>query len=147
MDKKRARAGGLLLALECYALLLCVLYLLFPSSRVVCVLSPMTVLAQFLENWFSPAPVVLLLCALPIVGWILACRDLRAGMALMRVTYTALLIVSFTITAMHLVIDLGALRSLKALGYTLVYCAVLLAHSVLCLVLLAKWKPSTKFDR
>lgn len=146
MDKKRARAGVLLLVLVCYALIMSALYLVFPTSRAVCVLCPMTVLAQFLENWFSPAPVVLTLCALPIAGWIAVRCSWRAGMALMRVTYTALLIVSFTITAMHVIIDLGALRSLKALGYTLVYCAVCLAHSTVCLILLGKWQPNTRFD-
>ena len=56
-----------------------------------------------------------------------------------------LLCISFAVTALHFVIDLGALRSLTSLGYTLVYCAVCLLHSVLCLVFLSRWKPNTKF--
>lgn len=147
MEKTPDRAGWLLLALESYALLLSVLYLLFPTSRAVCVLSPMTALAQFLQNWFSPAPVVLPICALLLIGWVLVRCEKRWGIALLRVTHTALLIVCFTITAMHVFIDLGALRSLTAFCYTLIYCAVCLAHSVLCLVLLNKWKPNTRFDR
>lgn len=145
MQAKREQASYILLALEGYALAASVLYLLFSGSRVLSVLSPTAFLAQFLGNWFAPAPVVLAVCCVPLIGWLLLRKNCQIGLYLIRLTHIVALCAGFAVTAMHVIIDLGGLRSLTSLGYTLVYCAVCLVHSVLCLVFLSRWKPNTKF--
>ena len=145
MQTRRKQASYILLALELYALAASIFYLLFSESHFFSVLSPTAFLAQFLGNWFAPAPAVLAVCCLPLIGWLLLRKNCQIGLYLIRFTHVVLLCISFAVTALHFVIDLGALRSLTSLGYTLVYCAVCLLHSVLCLVFLSRWKPNTKF--
>ena len=145
MQLKRKQASFVLLALELYALLTAGLYLIFSESTFLSVLSPLTILAQFTGNWFEPAPVVLAICCVPLIGWLLLYKNCTVGLYLIRLTHIVALWAGFAVTAMHVIIDLGGLRSLTSLGYTLVYCAVCLVHSVLCLVFLSRWKPNTKF--
>ena len=71
MQLKRKQASFVLLALELYALLTAGLYLIFSESTFLSVLSPLTILAQFTGNWFEPAPVVLAICCVPLIGWLL----------------------------------------------------------------------------
>ena len=144
MQTRRKQASYILLALELYALAASIFYLLFSESHFFSVLSPTAFLAQFLGNWFSPVPVILAVCCAPLIGWLLLHKNCQVGLYLIRVTYILLLCAAFVITAQHFIIDLGGLRSLTSLGYTLVYCAVCLLHSVLCLVFLSRWKPNTK---
>ena len=88
---------------------------------------------------------VLAICCVPLIGWLLLYKNCTVGLYLIRLTHIVALCAGFAVTAMHVIIDLGGLRSLTSLGYTLVYCAVCLVHSVLCLVFLSRWKPNTKF--
>ncbi len=145
MQQKRRRASWILLALQLYALLCTIVYLRWPQSALLGCLSPLAFLSQFLETWFAPAAVIVLLCCLPLLGWLLLYRAHTFGLYLIRAVHILLLAANAVITPMHFISDIGVLHSPKALGVTMLLCLSNLLHSVLCLVFLSRWKPNTKF--
>lgn len=142
---KRERASYVVLAFQLYALISTALYLIRPHVMVLGCLSPLTFLSQFLENWFPPAPVILTMACLPLVGWVLLRRGHRLGLSLMRAVHEMLLAANAVITSMHFISNVGVMQSPRALGITMLLCLSNLLVSVPSLLFLGRWKPNIKF--
>jgi len=155
IEKRRRAAKWILLVLLIYCLAITALTFLLPDNRTVALLCPFTIVAVYLEQWAeeSQAIVVIsrtlvwLFAVLPLIGWCLLCKPLRAGKALIVAPYCLLLSCNLWITISHLITGLGTKNSaymtptMEYVSITLRLCAVSLVISVAVLVALCIWQP------
>ncbi len=155
LEKQRAAAKWILLALLVYCLVITVLTYLLPDSLTVAFLSPFTVLAVFLEQWSADSIAVYviaraLVCLhvlLPLIGWVLLCKPVYAGRALIIAPFSLLIASNLFITASHLITAVGTKNSAfmaptkQYVGYTLRLCAISLVISIAVLVAVNIWRP------
>ena len=115
LEKQRATAKWILFVLLVYCFVITVLTYLLPESLIVAFLSPFTVIAIFLEQWSADSTVVFvishaLVClhaVLPLIGWVLLCKPIQAGRALIIAPFSLLIASNLFITASHLITALG----------------------------------------
>lgn len=155
LEKQRATAKWVLFALLVYCLVITVLTYLLPDSLTVAFLSPFTFLAIYLEQWSTDSTLVLvisrvlvcLLAVLPLIGWLLLCKPIHAGRALIIAPYSLLIASNLFITAIHLITALGTKNSANLaptkqyVSYTLRLSAISLVISIAVLVAVTIWRP------
>ncbi|MBQ3356426.1 MAG: hypothetical protein IJG45_04845 [Oscillospiraceae bacterium] len=153
--KKRAAAKWILLALLVYCLVITALTYLLPDSRTAAILCPFTLVAVYLEQWTAESAAIVvisrilvwLFAALPLVGWFLLCKPVRAGKTMIVAPYCLLLACNLWITLSHLITGLGIKNTvymaptLQYVSITLRLFAVSLVISVAVLVSVCFWQP------
>lgn len=148
IEKRRSAAKWILLLLLVYCLVITVLCRLLPDNRTVALLCPFTLVAVYLEQWATDSAAIVvishtlvwLFAVLPLLGWIMLCKPLRAGKPLIVAPYCLLLAFNFVITASHFISGLG-MRSAEYVHLTLLLCAVSLVISVAVLLAVCIWQP------
>ena len=153
--RKRAAAKWILLVLLVYCIVITVLTYLLPENYTVAMLSPFTILAVYLEQWAEELPAIVtisrvlicLLAVLPLIGWFLLCKPIRAGKPMIIAPYCVLLASNLWITASHLITGLGVKNTanmgptLQYVSITLRLCAVCLVISIAILIAVNVWQP------
>lgn len=147
IEKRKAAAKWILLALLLYCLVITILCRVLPDNRTVAMLCPFTIIVVYLEQWSDTAAIVVishallwLLVALPLIGWLLLCKPVRAGKALIIAPYCLLLAFNLVITASHIITGLG-MRSLEYVRISALLAAVSLVISVAVLISVSIWRP------
>ena len=148
IEKRRTAAKWILLVLLIYCLITTALTYLVPDSRVVAILCPFTNVAVYLLQWekeFAPIvaiahTAVWLFVTLPLAGWVLLCKPIRAGKTLVVAPYCVLLACNLVISASHIISALGN-RKADYLGVAVLQCAVSLLISAAVLTAVCIWQP------
>lgn len=155
LEKQQATAKWILLALLIYCLVITVLTYLLPDNLTVAFLSPFTVLAVFLGQWSDDATAIFVIthglvwlhALLPLIGWLLLCKPIRAGRALIIAPFSLLIASNLFITLSHLITSIGTKNSAfleptkQYVSYTLLLCATSLVISIAVLVAVTIWRP------
>ena len=155
LEKQRATAKWILLVLLVYCLVIAALTYLLPDSLTVAFLSPFTVLAVFLEQWSADSTAIFvisrgLVClhaVLPLIGWLLLCKPIQAGRALIIAPFSLLIASNLFITFNHLITAIGTKNSAfmeptkQYVSYTLRLGAISLVISIAVLVAVNIWRP------
>lgn len=155
LEKQQATAKWILLALLIYGLVITALAYLLPQSRTVAMLSPFTILAVYLEQWGDEYPLIIwisralvcLLAVLPLIGWLLLCKPIRAGKPMIVAPYCVLLAGNLCVTLSHLATGLGIKNTafmdptIQYVSITLRLFAVSFVISLAVLFTVCIWQP------
>lgn len=113
-------------------------------------LHPFTVIESFLIQWYDWAwGVSALLALLPLIGWMMLFRNVRAGRYVLIGSLCVILIMDAIITPLHLFNDMGLYnmfggRMPSNLGMTALLGLVCAVYPVVVIILTHKWKPKIK---
>lgn len=148
IEKRKAAAKWTLLALLIYCLVTTALIYILPQSRVVAMLCPFTNVSAYLLQWeteFAPIKAIAhtliwLFALLPLVGWVMLCKPIRAGKTLIVAPYCVLLACNLVISASHIITALGSKIS-EFLSVAVIQCAVSLVISLAALTAVSIWQP------
>ena len=139
-DRRRSKLKWPLLILLLYLPVGALLSILFPDGLIVHWLNPFGFFQFFLETWFDPRVLILVLSVLPLVGWLLMHLGVRQGKWVVNWLLAAFLAANVVVFFLHFI------TTMRMHDYDLfmgtVYFA--LACPIVCipaLILTNKWYP------
>ena len=150
IEKNRRNYGTVLFLLLLWVLSFTILCVLFPDSSLIVFLQPFSVFEAFLHLWleFSQG-IMLVLAALPLVGWLLMKKDHTAGRLMIYIPQWIVLASACVITPLHIFNEFGYINATGAragsfLGIALVSGLPAIVFPVFVLFFTSKWKPHIK---
>ena len=150
IEKTRRNYGTVLLLLLLWVLVATILCMLFPDCSVIVFLQPFSVFEAFLHLWLAFSQgIVLVLAALPLVGWLLLKKDHAAGRLMIYIPQWLTLASVCVITPLHIFNEFGYInatgaRAGSSLGIVLLTGLPAVVYPVLVLIFTSKWKPHIK---
>lgn len=140
-SRRRTRGCVIALVLIVYALLATVFSLYIQVLRGWRLyLVPYAALHLFLQSWFDPSILILVLAVAPLIGWFLRCMNIKPGKYVIIFSESILLAMSIVVTILHVILGFaGKDQNYVALSFLLAPAGIVIPCCVLWAVHL--WDP------